>query len=139
MHPIGPGLPEGYGSIVDAIGGEAAEARRAAALCPQLRHGLTDRGTTAIDAPAFHSDSIANRLSSHPGETGPRVRMSIDFIESVSACGSRGPPFKPGQRYHIFQRSTAILKFRSASWVPPGYHAEDLSLSRRPKFNTVSR
>ena len=47
----GPLLPNAYGSKADAIGGGAAEVRQTAAPCQQLRYGLTEGGTVAIDAP----------------------------------------------------------------------------------------
>ena len=48
----GPLPPDVYGSKADAIGGGAAEVRLTAAPCQQLRYGLTERHTVAIDAPA---------------------------------------------------------------------------------------
>ena len=48
---VGPLPPDVYGSKADAIGGGAAEVRLTAAPCQQLRYGLTEGGTVAIDAP----------------------------------------------------------------------------------------
>ena len=48
---VGPLPRDVYGSKADAIGGGAAEVRLAVAPCQQLRYGLTEGGTVAVDAP----------------------------------------------------------------------------------------
>ena len=59
---LGPLPPDVYGSKADAIGGGAAEVRLTAAPCQQLRYGLTEGGTVAIDAP----DPLRNELAAGP-------------------------------------------------------------------------
>ena len=68
----GPSPPDVYGSKADAIGGGAAEVRLTAAPCQQLRYGLTEGGTAAIDAPDpelqyYSSLSVCLSLSASDG------------------------------------------------------------------------